>query len=483
MYVRKHMKLVDGEAVWIGGWKLQLAIPRPLQEAYDRAHYNGYLSRKDAPDEATASRLASQWKAECDAEIRLVEAMPEHERANFIKDGGIKTARIRLEVLQAQHQRLASMRPAYLVQQVAASSEPLTPEWAAIAAMGLRDYAVDVVAPRIAELKAQLPEEPRAPTGKTIMDVYELWKSLPNKEGRAKTEETIAGGLRTAKRFTQVVGQLGVKAITREHIRAFYKANETLKPEAQGHHRKVANAMFRVALSEGWVDVNPADGLKLTVSAARDHTDDDDDGYPFPPAELKRVLDAATIEWKDDPDKLLALRIMIFSGARAGEVCQLRSTQIETIDGIPCMRIRAEHPAQRIKNKPSRRIVPLHPAIAADVLAYKGAGHEWLFPSFPHRKQGAHAKQLQAAFNGSWNSKLSKHVGLLRGVCKIMDKDLTLHSTRASFIDACRRSGMPEDMEKRIAGHGKGDVHGRYGKGAGLAAMARQLESVSPLPL
>ena len=133
-----------------------------------------------------------------------------------------------------------------------------------------------------------------------------------------------------------------------------------------------------------------------------------------------------------------------------------------------------------VKNRPSRRVVPLHKEIAADVLARAANGHEWLFPAFPHDKRGKHARSLQAAFNGRRKPDGS-YVGFLRGVLGIMDPNLTLHSTRHSFIDAMRRVNVPEDMLRRIVGHGKPDVNSKYGRGAGLVAMAKVLEAVEPL--
>jgi integrase len=97
------------------------------------------------------------------------------------------------------------------------------------------------------------------------------------------------------------------------------------------------------------------------------------------------------------------LRVLVYSGARAGEVCQLRCEDIETIDGASRMRVRAKHPLQSVKNKPSRRDIPLHPEIAADVLAHSGNGGEWLFPSFPHDKRAGHAAQLRSMASSTRN--------------------------------------------------------------------------------
>ena len=276
-------------------------------------------------------------------------------------------------------------------------------------------------------------------------------------------------------------GAISVKDIKREHVRRFYTENEPLGPAAQRVHRRNVNSMLNVALSEGWIDGNPAHGLKLSNAAQIDTGDDaDDDGFPFSPTQLRNILAKAETEWADDKEMLLALRVLVYSGARAGEVCQLRCDQIETIEGIPGMRIRAEHSTQSVKNKPSRRVVPLHPKIAADVLAQSENGSEWLFPSFPHHRRAHHADKLQAAFNGRFDHKHGRYLGLLRRACGITDKNLTLHSTRHSFITACRAAGVPDSTWERITGHGKKTVSERYGT-VPLIVLASAMASVDPL--
>jgi hypothetical protein len=78
---------------------MEASLLGPLQETYGRAHFNAYLSRKDAPDERTANRRASQWKADCDAEIQYVGSLPEIDRKAFVAAGGLEGARKRSEAL------------------------------------------------------------------------------------------------------------------------------------------------------------------------------------------------------------------------------------------------------------------------------------------------------------------------------------------------------------------------------------------------
>jgi integrase len=101
-------------------------------------------------------------------------------------------------------------------------------------------------------------------------------------------------------------------------------------------------------------------------------------------------------------------------------------------------------------------------------------------PSFPHNKLGAHLRQLQAAFNSRFSRKLGKHIGLLRGVCGIMDPDLTLHSVRHSWITAARAAGVDDATSDRITGHDKRTVSARYGS-MPLPILAAAVALVDPL--
>ena len=58
---------------------------------------------------------------------------------------------------------------------------------------------------------------------------------------------------------------------------------------------------------------------------------------------------------------------------------------------------------------------------------------------------------------------------------------MTLHSMRHRFIDAARDAGVPDDRRKAIVGHTELGAHGKYGRGAGLKALATEMARVDPL--
>ena len=56
-------------------------------------------------------------------------------------------------------------------------------------------------------------------------------------------------------------------------------------------------------------------------------------------------------------------RLLIYTGARLKEICQLRPQDVITEQGIPLLVIHDAGERQSIKNTASIRKVPLHPAV------------------------------------------------------------------------------------------------------------------------
>ena len=57
--------------------------------------------------------------------------------------------------------------------------------------------------------------------------------------------------------------------------------------------------------------------------------------------------------------------VLLHTGARPAEICQLRVSDVMTQDNIACLNITDEGEAQSIKNGNSRRLVPIHSRLIA----------------------------------------------------------------------------------------------------------------------
>jgi integrase len=303
-----------------------------------------------------------------------------------------------------------------------------------------------------------------------ILEAHALW-------AKRSGAEQLRNCKATAERWIAVMGDKPVAAFTQEDCQAFLDKNNADKvpPVQQVRHRVHMHAMLEVACKAGWRTDNPmkyaaVDGEVKKAAAKKNKK-------PFKPEQVAMILEKAAAAWANKPDLLLALRMLVYSGARSNEICGLRTCDIENKDGVMCIVFR-EGPGQSIKNEPSQRYIPIHAAVRKEVLARVEAGGEWLFPTFNHENPTKHNARFLEAFNGRRVD--GKQTGLLRGVCGITDKGLSAHSLRHAFKDALRLARVDEETRKEIMGHGKGCVHGNYGAEL-VELMVEAIEHVDPL--
>jgi len=127
--------------------------------------------------------------------------------------------------------------------------------------------------------------------------------------------------------------------------------------------------------------------------------------------------------------------ILWYTGARIGEVAGLDPKNIVTDVNIPYFQL-IDQENRDIKNAPSKRKVPIHPACLP------------LLPDF---------KQSKAVNPGrSWSDNFKKNMGL--------PKFEAAHTLRHSFHTRCRDAAIEENMIDIITGHAKASTTAQYGK-------------------
>jgi integrase len=136
----------------------------------------------------------------------------------------------------------------------------------------------------------------------------------------------------------------------------------------------------------------------------------------------------------------------LFTGARINELCQLNpQCDIREEDGIPFIDITDKSPGdprilKSVKNKSSRRVVPIHPELLRlGFLRYvrevREAGHMRLFPSFPLKGNSA------GAGPGTWFRKLLGDTGLrdeTEGAAVV-----GFHAFRSTFLSRAMHLDVP----------------------------------------
>ena len=197
---------------------------------------------------------------------------------------------------------------------------------------------------------------------------------------------------------------------------------------------KAARTVFRWGLAEKLVRANPWREIKVTVprrTITRDKS--------FMPDEAAIILAAALAS--DRPVRRWVPWLLAYSGARVGEILQLRGVDIEQHGAIWAMRLTPE--AGSIKTR-TARLVPLHEHLLAmgflDFVASRGSGRLFGGPG-------------QAA-------------GLARWVRGLGVDDLAIspnHAWRHTFKLRADRSGMSEKASDALTGHSPASQGRRYG--------------------
>ncbi|MGN3936634.1 site-specific integrase [Xanthomonas citri pv. mangiferaeindicae] len=292
-------------------------------------------------------------------------------------------------------------------------------------------------------------------------------------------QKTVLESRHTLRLFAGIIGKdVPVASLTQDHVRAFFegvrywpsnatkrptyrdlsvaeviklaKKNQEPEPAAwtMAKHRQRLS-VFLVSLVEGkHLAVNPLAGIR-TISTP----DSEDTGSPFTDAELKAIFDPVEFpKWASKyPHRWFGPILGLYSGARVNEIAQLRLEDIDTIDGVPGFFVRKIGKKQSIKNKHSRRFIPLaQPVIEAGFLTYveeaRQAGVERLFPDLPNSTGLGYGRQLSRQF-----SVYIKRQG-------VAEKGQGFHGFRHTIASKLDEAGVSASAIGALTGHGTGQT-------------------------
>jgi integrase len=289
----------------------------------------------------------------------------------------------------------------------------------------------------------------------TLSTLFDRWKD--ERQPPAKTWEEWS----TARtRFTKVIGgDLPVRTITKAHVRAFkesllrtpkrHGSGVMLSPASVSKGLTAIRSVLSWAVSQGWLDVNPADGIKHAGARSAEQRTR---RLGYDVDDLKRIFAPASFKGRTGADYWLPL-LGLWTGARLEELGGLRVEDVKEGDGVPYLFIRATD-ERRLKNAGSERRVPLHPALlGAGFLAFvaerRQAGDVMLFPEL---RADAHGKLTRL-----WGKRFARHV---RVVCGVTDKRIALmHSLRHAWATAAR-AVMREEHRHALGGWSGGEWAG-----------------------
>ena len=178
----------------------------------------------------------------------------------------------------------------------------------------------------------------------------------------------------------------------------------------------------------------------------------------FKPEELSSIY-SALLKQKEGlkSHEFWVTMIVMFTGARLNEITQLHFDDIKINDGISVFDITDEGYQHKIKNKHSRRYIPIHKKLMELGLMDYINQHKSkrIFPELPYcGNNKSHGKNVSRWFNNTFLSNLG-----------IKSKSVDYQSFRNSMSTELYRENIEEGKISSILGHKRMGMTQRYNTG------------------
>ena len=168
----------------------------------------------------------------------------------------------------------------------------------------------------------------------------------------------------------------------------------------------------------------------------------------FTKAELKQIFNPETYPYREDEQFAFRYFIPImalYSGARLNELCQLHVDDIQKEDNIYYMKITDEGKDQHLKNKSSKRIIPIHPKVIE-------MGFEEYYLSVKAKRKELLFYQLIYSPVDYYISKMSKWFARYLDKLGIKTKRKVFHSFRHTVKPELRDAGVGQEYQNALCG-------------------------------
>ena len=227
---------------------------------------------------------------------------------------------------------------------------------------------------------------------------------------------------------------------------------EPIATQTINNHLNKAAALFGWGVNQGYLEVNPFDGLRISMEVRVK-----DQVLPFDRDDLEKIFNAPLYrEHKyNRPHQFWLPLIGLYSGARLEEICQLHVGDIKEVDGVWVFDI-CEDVERKLKTRSSERVVPIHPFLI-----------EVGFLKYVDRMQKQNRKKLFPELNrhnGKISHGASQWFGKFKRGLGFPERKKVFHSFRHSVISMLRKKRVPDHEVKMLLGHVTGSItHDRYG--------------------
>lgn len=278
---------------------------------------------------------------------------------------------------------------------------------------------------------------------RTLRDVYERWK-ISGDSPRSK--DSIAVYDRALKQFEGQNKDIALAAITRETgdtYRTWLRENCNTTKTARDRLTNIKSLLKFAAETLQWIPAQPWLSLDIkttTTNKRRPWTNDELVALFSSPLHTAYSLPDARYGGREAAYWIPLLGL--FTGTRLGELCQLRTVDVQKVEGVHVLVLTNEGEGQSIKSDAGHRSVPIHSElIRLGFLKYvettRASRSDSLWPSLPLRE-----------------GKPSDYFGRWFGAhCKALGLTPTFHYLRHTVRPLMRRAGVSDGTMDKVTGH------------------------------
>ncbi|UES56829.1 tyrosine-type recombinase/integrase [Roseibium aggregatum] len=318
------------------------------------------------------------------------------------------------------------------------------------------DYSEDTNAARYPRWTSPVAQKDEPTSYVSIGQLFRLWQ---------KQHEALGGAKSSVRRWQPVIDQFiaflghdNADKVTRADVVRWRQElidSGKISPNTfKKTNRAALSSIFAVGVDNLLVPFNPVDGVK---APSQKRVLERPQGFTKEEAEtILRAATAAETDPRHMADHTRFARrwlpwLCAYSGARMGEMAQLRKHDVYVKDGIHCIRITPE--AGTVKDK-EVRVVPLHPHIVEQgfvkAVSSKPAGP--LF--YPKKTKDEEPWGVTRDNLAKW---IRKGVG-------VTDKRIKPnHAWRHRFKTVADAAGIEMKYQNRITGHAAANIGDYYG--------------------
>jgi integrase len=252
----------------------------------------------------------------------------------------------------------------------------------------------------------------------------------------------------------------------------YIPADFSMSPRTVDKHISILGTFFKWAIGKGYVHgKNVFEGQKIQTAAQRE-ADTEAAREPFTNADLQKIFDPQSYKTRKTAHDFWFPLIGLFSGLRLNEIAQLYLTDITEVNGVWTFDINQNAPDKKLKNKTSRRLVPVHPQLLT--LGFLDFLEDM-------KKQGKVRVFSQLSYvEDSYGRQPGRNFADYLTAVNIQEKEKVFHSFRHTFNNNLKQVALLDDEARsELMGHAHKSINANvYASGHRISNKLQFIEQL-----